>query len=82
MMNTGIVALRWSVKRSLSVLIGCAILGSGHARGDGPDDAGRLVREAVHADLGGQREQRDAALARDGFSGVAEAVGTGREDWL
>jgi hypothetical protein len=64
MMNTGIVALRWSVKRSLSVLIGCAILGSGHARGDGPDDAGRLVREAVHADLGGQREQRDAALAR------------------
>jgi dihydroorotate dehydrogenase len=24
----------------------------------------------------------DAALARDGFSGVAEAVGTGREDWL
>jgi len=24
----------------------------------------------------------DALLARDGFANVADAVGTGREDWL
>ncbi len=27
-------------------------------------------------------QELDAALARDGFASVAEAVGTGREDWL
>jgi hypothetical protein len=52
------------MRNFLLLALGCVVFHPGGALGDDLDDAEHLVQEAVRADLAGQREQRDAVLAR------------------